>query len=476
MHNKKSQSVIFSCSHISKKYELLEILNDVSFTIGKNEKVGLIGPNGSGKTTLLKIIANQLEKDGGVISYSNKIKIEYLPQIHLEKENLSGGEIAKKILAPIVSSDADLFILDEPTNNLDNEGLNMIENFIAKSNKAFLIVSHDRFFLDKVIDKIVEIDPLTKSSSVYGGNYSNYVEEKSLKIIKQWKDYGDKIQNIEKISDNIEKRKSWLQKIESKKKGKEAKDDDSIDVHFKGADGKAARRLKVMKNRAERYEQSSNEITKPKQKLIPKIIFSNKIGGTKVFDLVKVEKKIGNINIGPINLNIRFGDRIHITGKNGSGKTTILKILLNELQIDSGILEKGKSINIGYISQERWMSTSEKTVLDEFLEITKMAETEARKMLFTFEIRTDDVFKKISLISPGEYSRLIIAELVATQPNCIILDEPSNHLDLDVLEELENGLANYKGTLIVVSHDRYFIEKIKTTSEFNVGSVSKKLI
>jgi ATP-binding cassette subfamily F protein 3 len=475
MHNKNQQSVIFSCSHISKKFDLIEVLKDVSFTISKNEKVGLVGQNGSGKSTLLKIIANIIEKDNGVVSYSKKLKIEYLPQIHLEGEKLSGGEIAKKILLPIMSSDADLFILDEPTNNLDMDGLNMLENFIDKSNKSFFIVSHDRAFLDRIVTKIVELDVITKSSSIYEGNYSNYTEERKAKIERQWKDYNDKIGKTEKITANIELKSDWLKNIESKKKGKKAKEDDSVNVHWKSADGKAGKRLKVMKNKLEKYEQNSSEIIKPKHELPLKIAFDNKNGSVKVFDIKDLEKKIGKRKIGPINLSVKYSDRLQIIGNNGTGKTTLLKMIIGEIKADSGIIEKGDNVVIGYISQERWTDRSDKKVIDEFLEITKMPETEARKLLNRFRITTEDIKKHISLLSPGEYSRLIIAELIAIKPNCIILDEPSNHLDLEAIEELENGLKEYKGTLIVVSHDRYFIEKLRLNKTFNLNLNSHKI-
>jgi len=472
MHNKNQQSAVLSCSHISKKFELIEVLKDVSFTIFKNEKVGLIGSNGSGKSTLLKIIANLLEKDSGVVSYSKQTKIKYLPQIHLDEEKLSGGEIAKKILIPIISSDADVFILDEPTNNLDIDGLNMLENFINKSNKAFLIVSHDRAFLDKIVTKIIEIDPITKSSSIFDGNYSAYMKERELKIERQWKEYNDKVEKTNKISENVELKSDWLKSIESMKKGKKAKEDDSKNPHWKNADGKAARRLKVAKNKLERFERDSEEIVKPKYNLPLKVIIDNEPGGVKVFDLKDVVKKIGKRKIGPINLNIKYGDRLHIVGKNGTGKTTLIKMLTGELNVDSGIIERGENLKIGYISQERWLNRSNKKVIDEFLEITKISETNARKLLNRFRITTEDVNKHISLISPGEYSRLVIAELVAMKPNCIILDEPSNHLDLEVSEELENGLEKYKGTIIVVSHDRYFVEKIKLNKIFDLDKNS----
>ena len=435
----------------------------------------MTGPNGSGKTTLLKIIANNLEKDNGDISYSKKLKIKYLPQIHLESEKLSGGEIAKKILTPIMSSDADLFILDEPTNNLDFDGLKMLENFINKSARAFLIVSHDRAFLDKIVTKIVEIDIITKSSFIYEGNYSNYTEQRKAKIERQWKEYNDKVDKTKKISTNIELKSNWLKKIESQKKGKKAKEDDSTNVHWKGADGKAARRLKITKDKLKRYEENSSDVVKPVYELPLKIVFDNEKGGVKVFNIKDAEKKIGIRKIGPINLSISYGDRFHIIGNNGTGKTTLLKIITEEIKADSGTVEKGENIKIGYISQERWLNRSDKKVINEFLEITKIPETEARKLLNRFRITTEDVKKHISFLSPGEYSRLIIAELVAMKPNCIILDEPSNHLDLEATEELENGLRKYSGTLIVVSHDRYFVEKIKLNKTFDLNNISSKI-
>jgi ATPase subunit of ABC transporter with duplicated ATPase domains len=469
MHNKNQQSVVFSCSHISKKFELIEILKDVSFTITKNEKVGLVGPNGSGKSTLLKIIANLLEKDNGVISYSKQTKINYLPQIHLEEEKLSGGEIAKKILLPIMLSDADLSILDEPTNNLDIDGLNMLENFISKNGEAFLIVSHDRAFLDKIVTKIIEIDPITKSSAIYDGNYSSYAEQREAKIDRQWKEYNDKVEKTEKFNTNIDQKSTWLLDVESSKKGKKRKEDDSVNVYWKGTDGKAAKRLKVMKNRLERYKENSSDIIKPKYNLPLKVIFDNEQGSIKVFDLKNVEKCIGKRKIGPINLRIQFGDRLHVVGKNGTGKTTLLKMLVGDLKADSGIIEKGENVKIGYISQERWLNRSNKKVIEEFLDVTRMIEGDARKILNRFKITTEDVKKHVSLLSPGEFSRLILAELVAIKPNCIILDEPSNHLDLEVIEELEKGLQEYKGTLIVVSHDRYFVERLKLNQIFDLN-------
>ncbi len=480
MHTQKNnQAVIFSCSHIAKKFELIEVLKDVSFTIAKNERIGLVGPNGSGKTTLLKIIAGQIEKDSGVISHSRETKIEYLPQIHDDPENLSGGEMAKKILLPIMSSDANLFILDEPTNNLDIDSLKMVENFVLKSNKAFLIVSHDRTFLDNIVSKIVEIDSKTKSSAVYEGNYSDYIGERRAKIERQWKEYSDKTEKIEKMDSSVEQRLSWVKEIEIKRFNNK-----NLPIHEKekppaailrDKEGRAGRRAKVMKNRLEKYKESSEEIVKPHQGLPLKVVFEHERGGTKVFNLEGVVKEIGSRNIGPIDLHIRYGERWHIIGRNGSGKTTLLRMLLGELKPDSGILEKGENVRIGYLSQERWLNRPDSLVIEEFLEATKIEETTARELLNRFRLTTEDVKKHISLLSPGEYSRLMVAELVALRPDCIILDEPSNHLDLEAMEELESGLKDFKGTLIMVSHDRYFINKLELTHVFDLDNHSVKI-
>ncbi len=475
--------VIFSCSHIAKKFDQTEVLKSVSLTISKNERVGLVGANGSGKSTLLKIIAGLLEKDEGVVTHSKTLKIEYLPQIHVGVDELehplSGGEMAKRILQPIIASDADLFILDEPTNNLDEDGLKLIESFISKSNRAFLIVSHDRMFLDNIVTKIVEIDAKSKTSSIYEGNYSAYIAERAAKIERLWKEYADKTERVDKMSASVDERLSWVKDIERTRLNNKNlpmhEKEKPVAAVLRDKEGRAGRRAKVMKNRLEHYKEESKDITKPHQGLPLKVVFDGERGGTKVFDLKSVEKKIGKRVVGPVDLHVTYGDRLHIIGKNGSGKTTLLKMLMGEFVPDAGILEKGGNVTIGYVSQERWFNRPNKKVIEEFLDVTKIPETNAREILNRFRITTEDVKKHLSELSPGEYSRLLVAELVAIKPNCIILDEPSNHLDLEVLEELEKGLTEYKGTLIVVSHDRYFVEKVLLTTVFDMDVNSSKV-
>ncbi len=462
---KNAQSIILSCTHLSKKFEDLEVLKDVSFTVHKGEKIGLVGPNGSGKSTLLKIIAGEIKNDSGSVTFGQNIKIEYFPQVRLSQDEQSGGEIAKKILAPIMASSADLFLLDEPTNDLDEDGLSMVEKFVTGSDKSFLIISHDRMFLDKTVSKIIEIDETTRTNFIYDGGYSDYAIEKLNKIERQWKNYSDKAEKQEKLQSTTKQKDDWVREIEKKRKNikklaiHEKEKPNAADL--RDAEARASRRAVVMKRKLERFVEKTKDIEKPKRLLPLHIDFETTRGSTIVFELKDVVKKIGDKEIGPFNFVIQYGQRLHITGPNGSGKSTLIKMLLSEIKNDSGNIKIGNDVTVGYIPQERSKNLIGKNPVEHFLNsVSGIPETDARKILNRFRINGEDVKKDISQLSPGEYSRLLIAELVAKKPNCIILDEPSNHLDLEVLEELESGLVEYKGTLIVVSHDRYMTEKL----------------
>ncbi|HRH25910.1 MAG TPA: ABC-F family ATP-binding cassette domain-containing protein [Candidatus Paceibacterota bacterium] len=472
MSIKNPKQSLISIKGISKKFDQLEILKDASFSVLPGEKIGLVGPNGSGKSTLFKILAEQVEKDAGVIEKAKSIKIEYLPQTHENDPsytNQSGGEMARQILAPIIASNADLFLLDEPTNNLDAEGLEMIELFVSKSNKAFIIISHDRRFLDTVVTKILDIDVETKSIMIYDGNYSSYAEQKEAFLERRWKEYTDKIEEVDRLNTSLTQRVSWIKEIEQKRFNIRNlpihEKEKSHAAYLRDKEAKAGRRARVMKDRLETYKQDVESVRRPKELLPLKISFDSKRGSTKVFDLIKVEKEIGDKRIGPIDMHIQHGDRIHITGPNGAGKTTFIKMLLGEIQPTNGAIERGETVHIGYVPQERWIPRGDKTVIEEFLDTSTangvdISQTDARKILNRFRITAEDVLKHLRELSPGEYSRLVIAELVAQKPTCIILDEPTNHLDLEVATEIEKALSTYSGALIIASHDRYFVEKV----------------
>lgn len=467
MQVSNNKKFIVSLVDIGKEFNEVELFKHVSFTIAAGEKVGLVGPNGSGKTTLIKILLGGVEPSEGRVTKGKDVTVQYLPQVHTESGHLSGGEMARQVLAPIIAADADLCVLDEPTNNLDLEGLRMVEEFVQKSAQAFLIVSHDRAFLDATVERIIEVDSATKTIVQYEGNYSAFAEARAARVERQWREYSDKQDKQKRLGASVEQRLDWMNKIvqkrmSTKKLPKNEKEKPQA-AGLRDKEAAAGRRARQMQDKLERYTEESAVIVKPPHLLPLHIDFPHERGSTNVFAVDAVVKGFGEKQVGPITKHIQYGDRVHIVGANGSGKTTFLKMLLGELQPDSGTVERGENVVVGYVPQERWVASTHKTVIEEFLAITNLEESDARKILNRFRITTEDVQKDVSQISPGEYSRLVIAELVALKPNCIILDEPSNHLDLEVLEELERGLAEYSGTLIVVSHDRYFIEKLHLT-------------
>ncbi|MDD4409743.1 MAG: ATP-binding cassette domain-containing protein [Candidatus Pacebacteria bacterium] len=468
------RKTLFSCIGISKQFDEREILRNVDFSISNGDKIGLIGPNGSGKSTLLKIIAGLLETDEGSVILGKGTKVEYLDQTHQGEYGLSGGEISKKLISRVISSGANLFLLDEPTNDLDQRGLEYLENFVSRSKNAFLIVSHDRAFLDKIVNKIIEIDPINKSLRVYSGNYSDYAKQRESDIRHEWEAYSDKLEDSKRMSKELEQRVSWVKKIEKKRKDKKRapaqereKPPSSL---LRDKEGEAGRRARIMKDKLNKFLESTEEIKKPSRQLPVRIKFDVIRGSTKVFEAKGVFREAGNRSIGPIEISIQYGERWNIKGMNGAGKTTLLKMLVGEYLPDRGTIERGKDVVIGYVPQDRWVSGSGRIVLDDFILITGKGESEARKMLSRFKMTKDKVFKDISSLSPGEYSRLIIAELLAIKPNCLILDEPSNHLDLEILEELEKGIMEYEGTLIIVSHDRYFLKRLRLDHVFDMDS------
>jgi macrolide transport system ATP-binding/permease protein len=466
-HNKRP--VVLSCRHLKKSFGNTDVLKDITFSIRRGERVGVVGPNGSGKSTLFMLLANLLEADSGTVNYGKGVIRAYLPQVH-EEEELSGGEVARKVLKPIMDSKADIFLLDEPTNNLDVSGLEMVEKFVNESSSAFLIISHDRMFLDHTVSKIIELDQYSKTAYVYEGNYSSYIEERDARIERSWSKYNDSQEKTQKLSREVDQRLSWMKKIEQKRlsirKFHKNENDKPVAAILRDKEAKAGRRARLIKDRLEAHiEKTSSTIEKPVRELPLRINFEPARGSTKVFDLVQVTKKAGAKVIGPVNTRIQYGDRVHITGENGAGKSTLLKIILGELSPDTGEIIRGENVHIGYIEQSKNEGASDQTALEHFIGKAELDQTNARKILNRFRISAEDVKKEVGQLSPGEYSRLVISELVALQPNCIILDEPSNHLDLEVLEELEGGLMDFLGTLIVVSHDRYFVEKISLSKE-----------
>ncbi len=482
---------------ISKSFGEKVILKDVSFSLYFGEKVALIGANGSGKSILAKIIIGQEKSDDGNIEIFKNFSISYLPQeinknilvsryfwknekekkqlrsiaskfltefgfeeeILLRKiSSLSGGEKTKIFLIKISLEKSEIIILDEPTNNLDSEGLEFLENIIKNSNSAFLIISHDRKFMDNTVSKVIFLDQDSKNIKIYDGRYSDFTEKKIIERKKQERDYVENQRQKGKITKEMFNQKVKTQRGANTLKFATDNRRAAIKSKFESAQNSAGRNLKRAQIKLDSFEDLEN--IKIKRPL--KIDFSEmKKSGNKVLVLKDLKLEFGMKK--KISLEIFAGDKVLISGKNGSGKTTLIKEILKyqDLADLSEKINWGINIEIGYLPQDFLQEDNiDKFFLEYFLEKSKKKESDARKILSRFSFKEEEVFSKISELSPGMRGRGRIALMLANNPNVLILDEPTNNLDLEVLEKLEEALWRYKGTIIFVSHDRYFVEKI----------------
>ena len=497
------QNPVISCSHIAYSIGEDEILHDVSFSVQKGEKIALVGPNGVGKSTLLKLIAQDQNRNigskKGTIEFVTGTKVAYFPQEtpreydskivceyasnvtkqdlkilglspEILKKNiceLSGGEKSKINLLRIKNTGADLFLLDEPTNNLDSTALDYLETFISKNkNAAFIIVSHDRQLMEKFADKIVEINWHTRVSSTYPGPFSKYMELRKQRIKNEWKIYNDYLDKKDQLRAALQEKKQWS--AEGEKGPKKTDNEKFAAGNAKDWSGKVlGKSVKTAQKKLEELE----AIERPKESLVISYpIPIEQRGGDIVCSLKAITKIMGMKNIGPIELEVQFGDKLVILGNNGSGKTTLLKIIMGKIKPDSGLIKNGSNIKIGYLPQES--EISDEMVLDIIKKQKPKDETDFRKLLNNFGITKVEMKKSGNTLSPGEKSRFVLASIITQKPNLLILDEPTNHLDIFALDFLEEAIRNYKGTCIIVTHDRYFLTKIEEYKVFDMESAS----
>lgn len=505
--------MILQVSNINKYFNDNHILKDVSFHMNEYDKTALVGINGSGKTTLIRIIMNELNKDSGTISLTRGVSVGYLPQnaiidsdatiyeevlkvkeallqdeqtlrdmegrmgsvkgseletlmddYHKLEEafdraggyriasdisgtlkglgfsedefskkvnTLSGGQKTRVALSKLLVGTPDMIILDEPTNHLDMNSIIWLENYLLNYKGAVLIVSHDRYFLDRIVDHVVELDCGVCTS--FTGNYSDYAAKKEIIRVSKLNAYLNQQRDIKHQQEVIEKLRSF-----------------NREKSIKRADSRAH-----MLEKIELIDKPTENNDRMQIVLSPRIE-----SGKNVLDVTDLTKAYDRKLFTDVSFSLRRGDHVAIIGDNGTGKTTILKIINNIVSADSGDIKLGTNVCIGYYDQEHHVLHDDKTIFEEISDdFPTLTNTEIRNMLAAFLFTGDDVFKPIHNLSGGEKGRVSLAKLMLSEANLLILDEPTNHLDITSKEILENALNNYTGTLLYVSHDRYFINR-----------------
>ena len=434
--------MILNVSMLSKAYVGKTVLKDVSFHLEDKEKAAIVGINGSGKTTLLRCILGIEEADEGSIAFSKEKKMDYLAQQHadIEMENedydtLSGGQKTRKRLEEILQEKPDLLILDEPTNHLDIGSIQWLEKVLKRYDGAVLLVSHDRYFLDRIVTKVIDLE--RGKVRMYQGNYSAYAEKKRQLREAEWKAFQNQQAEIKHQEAVIEKLKQF-----------------NREKSIKRAESREKMLGKV--ERLEKPEELENEM---------KLLFSpRESSGNDVLMAKELGKSYdGKRLFSHGTFSLQRGEHVALIGDNGTGKTTLLKILNGLVQADEGVFRLGSKVKVAYYDQEHAVLHMEKTLFDEIQDsYPDMNNTKVRNVLAAFLFTGDDVYKRIQDLSGGEQGRVSLAKLMLSDANFLILDEPTNHLDIQGKEVLEEAIRNYEGTVLYVSHDRYFINKTAT--------------
>ena len=459
--------MILNIANLNKTYVGKQILKGVTFHIEDKEKAAIVGINGSGKTTLIKCILGEEEPDDSetVIALSKGKKIGYLAQQHADMpgaeeeiptdltdakalamkqeidafgddfDTLSGGQKTRKRLEEILLTKPDLLILDEPTNHLDIESIQWLEKVLKRYDGAVLLVSHDRYFLDHVVTKIIDLD--NGRARMYRGNYSEYAEKKKQIRDAELKAYYNQQADIAHQQAVIDK----LKQFNREKSIKRAESRE-----------KALAKVELL----DKPEELDNEM---RLALTPHLQ-----SGNDVLSVKELSKSFGEKTLfSNISFEIKRGEHVAVIGANGTGKTTLLKILNEQEPATTGSFKLGTNVEIGYYDQEHAVLHMEKTIFDEIQDdYPYLNDTKVRNVLAAFLFRGDDVYKRIGDLSGGEQGRVSLAKLMLSNANFLILDEPTNHLDIQGREVLEDAIRNYEGTVLYVSHDRYFINKTAT--------------
>ncbi|CAM3737627.1 ribosomal protection-like ABC-F family protein [Mesobacillus zeae] len=482
--------LLIKINEIKKTYGNRVVLDHVSFDIQRESRIGIVGHNGSGKTTLANILAGILRADKGTIdSPSTDIKIGYLRQSMRDNDpclpdeesmfegevfehtgrlgigkldiwddsrlsSLSGGEKMKVALANIWSSSPDLLILDEPTNHLDEKGIHWLVSELNKYSGAVLIISHDRYFLDQSVSSIVEIED--GKSVVWTGNYTRYHEEKAKVLEAARQEYEIQQRHKKKIEDQMANLRSWSEKAhrDSTKQG-------GFKEFYRVKAKKLDNQVKSKRKRLER-ELKQNTMQKPKEQQEIRFQFKERTRhGKRILEVNNLGKKFGKrILFSDSSFYITHGEKVGIVGDNGSGKTTLLNILLGKDQVFSGEIWLSETLKVGYLSQDADDFDGQKSALEHTGLTDRQKLTDARTAFASLGLDDAKITCPVGQLSLGERTRVKLLCMMLANADILILDEPTNHLDLSSREELEKALSSFPGTILAVSHDLYFLNRI----------------
>jgi len=504
---------------VSKSHGAAPVLAEVDLVVPPHARIGLVGPNGAGKSTLLRLLAGLDAPDRGVVRRPPGLAVGYLPQVRepLPGETLraevarrtgvasaeqrmdglaarlaaepevavdyqealdvflarggadlgaraaaafaelgldasldrpatalSGGEAARAALAALLVSRFDVVLLDEPTNDLDFAGLARLEAFLRDFRGAAVIVSHDRAFLDRTVTRVVELDEWTHGATEYAGGWTEYETERARRRARGYERWEGYVAEKERIEEQARRMQGW----EERGYGQGRKKKKSKDVKRT-----YARKLAGVEAVEKPYEPWELRLG-----LAPAAR-----SGDVVVRLAGAEAVRGSFRLGPLDLEVHWGERLALTGRNGSGKTTLLDALLGRLPLAAGTRWAGPGVVLGELEQRRATFSGAEPLLDEFVRESSLPPEEARTLLAKFALGASDVLRSSASLSPGERTRAVLALLSACGVNCLMLDEPTNHLDVEAIEELERALAGYEGTVLLVTHDRVFLDRFGAT-------------
>jgi ATPase subunit of ABC transporter with duplicated ATPase domains len=495
-------------SNISKEYGASVVLDRMSLTVPAGTRIGVVGPNGSGKTTLLRILAGVDEPSAGHIERfgtagylpqeperrpgetllgflarrtgvsaaekrmnlggdeyhdaldrflalggadlerrARKVCAELGVQAPLDQElpTLSGGEAARVSLAALLLTRFDALCLDEPTNDLDFDGLERLEDFVRGYGGSIVLVSHDRAFLDRTVTRIVAFEAETRKVSEFAGTYEQYERGRAFASERQSRAYADFVDERDRFNALLGTRREQAR-------------------HGVNLGRRQTQALKSKVSQAKRRLERLDEVEKPWSPWRLELTLAPQTrSGDVVAQLAGAVVERGGFRLGPIELDVFLGDRIAIVGPNGAGKTTLLRALIGDVPLARGTRTVGTGVVFGELDQRRELFASDEPLLDRFGAESRLPPSEARTLLAKFGIRGEEALRPARSLSPGERSRAVLALLQARGVNCLILDEPTNHLDLEAIEQLEEALADYSGTVLLVTHDRRFLERFAPT-------------